>query len=150
MNTSPSAQKAAGEIKLCPFCGNQSPLPRIGKRRAPKLGHDRYHWYVRHGWCGTEGAHGLTEQQAIDNWNKRDSVQQAITEAVDAAVAPKEKRVKELEAALKYLTDEADREQCPCTLRQRDSGHHIDCNRPRVIDAIEQARSALEAPHEQK
>lgn len=55
----------------CPFCGDHYPAPRIGKRRARGLGPDRYHWFVKHGWCGSEGAHGLTEQQAIENWNRR-------------------------------------------------------------------------------
>ena len=68
MTPSPKPTEIA---KPCPFCGEQPPAPRLGKRRANKLGPGRYHYFVRHGWCGSEGAHGLTEKQAIDNWNRR-------------------------------------------------------------------------------
>ena len=63
-------------------------------------------------------------------------IQQAITEAVDAAVAPKDKRVKELEAALQAL--------------KHWSQLYIDgdLSLSDIEDAIEKATAALEAPHE--
>jgi hypothetical protein len=56
----------------CPFCGPMDGnTPGVIKRRAPKLGSDRYHYWVKHPMCGAEGGHGLTEEQAIENWNHR-------------------------------------------------------------------------------
>ena len=58
-------------------------------------------------------------------------IQQAITEAVDAAVAPKDKRVKELEAALRETLE-----------------HLADLSKPSECDVCNRGRKALEAPHE--
>ena len=62
----------AAEIASCPFCGfHAGNMPRVIRRRAPKLGRDRYHYWVKHPMCGAEGGHGLTEEQAIEKWNRR-------------------------------------------------------------------------------
>lgn len=32
---------------------------------------------------------------------------------------------------------------CACTIKQRDSGHHVDCSVPQIIDRLAEARAAL-------
>lgn len=64
--------KPVQTIKDCPFCGDYPPAPRMHKRTAKHTANG-WHYMVRHGWCGSEGAHGLTENQAIEKWNKRAS-----------------------------------------------------------------------------
>lgn len=58
----------------CPFCGPmEGNKPFVHKRRAAKLGPDRYHYMARHPYCGAEGGQRLTESDAIEAWNCRPS-----------------------------------------------------------------------------
>ena len=70
-------------------------------------------------------------------------VQQAITEAVDAAVAPKEKRVKELEAALGAFYSAV----YPITHAITNEQLHR-AQEDLIVFMANKPRAALEAPHE--
>lgn len=56
------------ELKPCPFCGES-------KNEHLYTTYDSYadgsRWFVRCFKCGSRGPYLLTEQQAIDSWNKR-------------------------------------------------------------------------------
>lgn len=65
--------KASGIKARCRFCGGEGhPLPALGSTGADSNG-DRFYLYaVGCSHCDTHTIHGLTPQEAVENWNRQE------------------------------------------------------------------------------